>query len=95
VQWRAGVPSPRVLAVVISSIAQEAAMSRRPATDLTVEQSARSASSPIARAYPSIVVDRPKRIDDYIDYFGGGGVRSRVVTRDPCGESLLHPDGAR
>jgi len=40
--------------------------------------------------------DPQKRIDHYIDYFGGGGpVRRSVVTPDPCGESLLDADGAR
>jgi hypothetical protein len=34
--------------------------------------------------------DPQKRIDHYIDYFGGGGsVRRSVVSPDPCGESLL------
>jgi len=34
--------------------------------------------------------DAQKRIDHYIDYFGGGGsVRRSVVSPDPCGESLL------
>ena len=66
-------------------------MSRRPVTHLTVEQSRRSASAAIARAHLFAVdVDAPKRIDHYIDYFGGGGsVRRSVVTPDPCGESLL------
>jgi hypothetical protein len=31
-------------------------------------------------------VDRKKRIDDAIDYFGTGHIG---VARDPCGESLL------
>jgi hypothetical protein len=32
----------------------------------------------IARAHLlAIDVDRPKRVDEYIDYFGGGGPRDR------------------
>jgi hypothetical protein len=41
------------------------------------------------------VVDRLKRIDRYIDYFGGGGPRRIGVNLDPCGESLLDAGGAR
>jgi hypothetical protein len=66
----------------------------RPVTHLTVEQPRRSASAAIARAY-LFAVDRQKRIDQYIDYFGSGGGRRSVVTPDPCGESLLDADGAR
>lgn len=39
--------------------------------------------------------DPQKRIDHYIDYFGGGPVRRSVVTPDPCGESLLDAGRAR
>jgi hypothetical protein len=71
-------------------------MSRRPVTSLPAEQSGRSAHAAIAPPYSFLVdVDLPKRIDDYIDYFGGGRGRSRVVSRGPCGESLLHADDAR
>jgi hypothetical protein len=34
-------------------------------------------------------VQRPKRIDRQIDYFGSGGVRRAVVDADPRGESSL------
>jgi hypothetical protein len=40
-------------------------------------------------------VDRLKRIDRHIDYFGSGGPRRIGDTLDPCGESLLDMDGAR
>lgn len=70
-------------------------MSRRPVTHGTVEQSRRSASAIIARAYLfKADADAQKRIDRYIDYFGGTVVRRSVVT-DPCGESLLEADSAR
>jgi hypothetical protein len=49
-----------------------------------------SASVSIARTRLFVVdVDRKKRIDDSIDYFGNGGMRRVVVIADPCGESLL------
>jgi hypothetical protein len=67
---------------------------RRPVAHLTVAQPRRRASAAIARAY-LFDVDRQKRIDHYIDYFGSGGGRRRVVTPDPCGESVLDADGAR
>lgn len=70
-------------------------MARRPVTHLDVEQSGRSTSAGIARAHLfEVVVGRQKRIDHYIDYFGGGGRRT-VVTSDPCGESLLDAEDAR
>jgi hypothetical protein len=37
-------------------------------------------------------VDRKKRIDDAIDYFGASRAR---VGRDPCGESWLDKAGSR
>ena len=44
----------------------------------------------IARTRLFIVdVDRKKRIDDFIDYFGNARVRRGVVIADPCGEALL------
>jgi hypothetical protein len=36
-------------------------------------------------------VDRKKRIDEAIDYFGGELINA---ARDPCGESLLDTTGA-
>ena len=64
-------------------------MSRRPDTHLTVEQSAQS-----VRRDPIVDGDPPKRIDDYIDYFGSGAARRSITSRDQCGESLLDADGA-
>jgi len=64
-------------------------MSRQPLIRRSAGQSTQSASASIARLRLFVVdVDRKKRIDDSIDYFGNGGVR-RVVRADPCGESLL------
>jgi hypothetical protein len=58
------------------------------------EQSERRTSVPLARTSPvKVAVDRRRRIDHYIDYFGSGAARR--VTPDPCGESLLDADGAR
>jgi hypothetical protein len=45
------------------------------------EQSARAGVTPARPLEPAI--ERPKRIDAYIDYFGA----------DPCGETLLDGDG--
>ncbi len=70
-------------------------MARRPVTHLDAEQSGRSTSAGIARAHLfEVAVGRQKRIDHYIDYFGGSARRA-VVTSDPCGESLLDVDGVR
>jgi hypothetical protein len=33
--------------------------------------------------------DRPRSIDQYIDYFGGAGGGSTVAGDDACGETLL------
>jgi hypothetical protein len=47
-------------------------MSRRPSALVSPEQAEGNASV-VARAHPlDIERDRPKRIDQYIDYFGGG-----------------------
>lgn len=71
-------------------------MSRRQVTHLGTEQSRRTASAGIAPGHLSEVdVDRQKRIDRRIDYFGSGGTRRTVATSDPCGESVLDADGAR
>ena len=40
----------------------------------------------IARRLSAVDIDRKRRIDDVIDYFGAGRIE---VARDPCGESLL------
>ena len=63
-------------------------MSRHPLIHRTAGQS--SASVRTARTRLFVVdVDRKKRIDDSIDYFGNGGVRRVVIIADPCGEALL------
>jgi hypothetical protein len=33
--------------------------------------------------------DRPRAIDQYIDYFGGAGGATAVADDDVCGETLL------
>jgi hypothetical protein len=33
--------------------------------------------------------DRPRAIDQYIDYFGGAGAASAAVANDLCGETFL------
>lgn len=71
-------------------------MSRRTLTHFRVDQSGQDTSAGIVRAHLLAAdVDRLKRIDRYIDYFGSGSPRRVDVTRDPCGESLLDAAGAR
>ena len=49
-------------------------MSRQSSAPVGPEPAKRNASLAVARAYLlDIEVDRPKRIDEYIDYFGDGG----------------------
>lgn len=49
-------------------------MSRQLSALVSPEQARPNASAAIARAHLlDIEVDRPKRIDQYIDYFGAGG----------------------
>lgn len=49
-------------------------MSRQPNALGSPEQYRRSASAAIAHAHLlDVDVDRPKRIDQYLDYFGDGG----------------------
>ena len=68
-------------------------MSRQPLIHRTAGQSTQSASGRTARTRLFVVdVDRKKRIDDSIDYFGHGSVRRVVVIADPCGEALLDAD---
>ena len=65
-------------------------MSHQPATHLGAEQSGRSASAEMVRARLfGVDVQRQKRIDRQIDYFGSGGARRTVVNSDPRGESSL------
>jgi len=62
-------------------------MSRRSLTRSDAELSGRTTSIDLARAQLlDVDVDRKKRIDDTIDYFG---VRDLAAERDPCGESWL------
>lgn len=68
-------------------------MPRRSLAHVDAGLSGRITSIEVARAQLFAVdVDRKKRIDDAIDYFGAGHLG---VTRDPCGESLLDKTGAR
>ncbi len=70
-------------------------MSRLSRTHVAAEPSGRITSIEIIRARLfDVDVDRKKRIDGSIDYFGAGAQRS-VVARDPCGESLLDETSAR
>ena len=46
-------------------------MPREPSAPVRRDQAKRNASPAVARAYP-LDVDRPKRIDQYLDYFGSG-----------------------
>lgn len=65
-------------------------MSRRPASNVSPEQSERDASEAIARAQLlPVEADRPKRIDQYLDYFGGGGesFSPGLAPRDQPGSS--------
>jgi hypothetical protein len=51
--------------------------SRRPASPPSAGQSTQSASPDVARApLFAVQVDRDRRIDRYIDYFGGGAERA-------------------
>ena len=34
-------------------------------------------------------VERPRRIDAYIDYFASGSMQQAGIVADPCGEALL------
>jgi len=68
-------------------------MPRRPLAHVDAELSGRITSIEIARAQLfDVDVDRKKRIDDAIDYFGAGHIG---VARDRCGESLLDKAGVR
>jgi hypothetical protein len=71
-------------------------MSSGPIAQVNPEQFRRIACVDIVRALlVHVDPDRPRRIDDYIDYFGSGGARGTVVMADPGSEPLLHADGAR
>ena len=55
-------------------------MSRRPVTPRSTEPSSPRARGGIAPARPfDVDVDRPKRIDHLIDYFGSGDVKRTAI----------------
>ena len=57
-------------------------MSHRPVTPDSPEQDGRSASAATARAQLlDVDADRPKRIDQYLDYFGESGPSVRLAPR--------------
>ncbi|HMH51473.1 MAG TPA: hypothetical protein VK548_14645 [Candidatus Acidoferrum sp.] len=65
-------------------------MSHQPATAVSPEQARQNASAAIALAQLlPVEADRPKRIDQYLDYFGGGGesFSPRLAPRDESGSS--------
>jgi hypothetical protein len=65
-------------------------MSHRPVTAVAREENGRNASAAIARAQLlPVEADRPKRIDQYLDYFGGGGesFSPGLAPRDQPGSS--------
>jgi hypothetical protein len=64
-------------------------MSSGPITRVNPERFRRIACVDIVRALlVHVDADRQRRIDDYIDYFGSGGVRGTVVMADPDSEPL-------
>jgi hypothetical protein len=68
-------------------------MPRRPLAHVDAELPRRLTNIAIARAELfDVDVNRKKRIDDVIDYFGAGHIG---VARDPCGESFLDDTGTR
>jgi hypothetical protein len=59
-------------------------MPRRPNAPVSSQQAGRTVSAAIARArLLDIERDRPKRIDQYIDYFGGDGKSGEVFRGAP------------
>ena len=55
-------------------------MSHRPVTALSPEEAGRNASAAIARAQLlDVDADRPKRIDQYLDYFGESDLSARLA----------------
>jgi len=58
-------------------------MSHRPVTAVSPEEAGRNASAAIARAQLlDVDADRPKRIDQYLDYFGESDLSARLTPRD-------------
>jgi hypothetical protein len=61
-------------------------MSRQPSAPVRAEEAERSASPAIAPTYLlDVDVDRPKRIDQYLDYFGSGGESRPFLEADAEG----------
>jgi hypothetical protein len=57
-------------------------MSHRPVAAVSSEEARRNASAAIARAQLlDVDADRPKRIDQYLDYFGEGSLSARLAPR--------------
>lgn len=70
-------------------------MSCRVQVRRSAEQPERRVSAPVAPASPlEPDVERPRRIDAYIDYFAGGDTRRTSTASDPCGEALLDGDAS-
>lgn len=66
-------------------------MKRPPIIELSAERPGRSASADTARLQRcfELDADRPRRIDHYIDYFGGGGagaMRRHVASAGSIGD---------
>ena len=72
-----------------NQISTEVPMAYRVDSRRSTEQPGRRAS---ARPPFEPVVDRPRRIDACIDYFGTGNARSLSSSLDACGELLLDGD---
>ncbi len=69
-------------------------MSRHAVPHVSTDRSRRSVSAGRMRARVfDIDVNRPKRIDRFIDYFGSGGARRPVVASDLRGESVRPAEG--
>ena len=58
-------------------------MSRPPVTAVSPDEAGPNASAAIARAQLlDVDADRPKRIDQYLDYFGESDLSARLAPRD-------------
>jgi len=65
-------------------------MSHRPVTVVSPEEARRNASAAIARAQLlDVDADRPKRIDQYLDYFGESGLSRRGEIPDVDGTERI------
>lgn len=68
-------------------------MSRRPSVLVSSEQAGRNVSAAIPRAHLlDTELDRPKRIDQYIDYFGGDGRGGGISRGEPRGTRPAGPE---